>query len=142
MNDRIDKIISICEKYDVIEMYSFGSRSREVFRFIREESTGLKKSSSDIDIGVRYKKGTSPGPEKKVRLTMELEDFFGHSKIDLVQLENSAPFLALDIIRGELLYADDLDDQARYELFIMARAGDIMNFEMERRENILSVEEK
>ena len=142
MNERNNKIISICEKYNVIEIYSFGSRAMEIVDFLNLEISEMKESSSDIDIGVRFKKGYRPDIEMKVRLAIELEDFFRCAKVDLVQLETAPPFLALDIIRGELLYAEDPDDQARYELFVMARAGDLMIFEKERRNNVLSSEKK
>lgn len=121
-------------------MYSFGSRASEVLGFVNGEISVISDSSSDIDIGVRFRKGVRPDAEMKVRLTIDLEDFFRCSKVDLVQLETASPFLALDIIRGELVYAEDYDEQARYELFVMARAGDLMHFEKKRRKNILSVE--
>ncbi len=141
MQDRIEKLASICREHGVRELYSFGSRGGEIFRYVRGEIDAIGKSSSDIDIGARFHRESSPSPKQKVALAFALEEFFGYGTVDLVLLEEASPFLALDIIRGELLHATDLDDQARYELFVLARAGDLIYYEMERRKNSLSARE-
>jgi hypothetical protein len=43
----------------------------------------------------------------------------------------------VDIICGELLYTSDPDQQARYELFVLRRAGDLLPFQRERTRMIL-----
>ncbi len=141
MNNCKELLSSLCEKHGVRELYSFGSRSKEVFDFVNGSIPEPGKSSSDIDIGVRYRRGHEASPEMRVKLTLELEDLFAGAAVDLVVLDEAPPFLALDIIRGEILYAEDLDDQARYELYVLARAGDLMYYERERRKNLLSVKE-
>jgi hypothetical protein len=72
-----------------------------------------------------------------VRLTIDLEDLFGADRVDLVILPEASAFLALEAIQGELLYCEDEDDQAEYELYVLRRAGDLAPFERERREMIL-----
>lgn len=57
-----------------------------------------------------------------------LEDLLQVGRIDLILLPEADPFLALDIIKGELLYTDDPDQQARHELFVLRRAGDLLPF--------------
>jgi hypothetical protein len=52
-----------------------------------------------------------------VRLANELEDLFEVSRVDLVMLPEADSFMALDIIRGEVLYCTDADEQAEYELY-------------------------
>jgi uncharacterized protein len=139
MAGRTERLESICDEYGVRELYSFGSRSGEIRRFVRGELPALAESPSDIDIGARFRRDSYPSPRTKVELAFALEDFFGAGSVDLVPLEDASPFLALEIIRGELLYAGDPDDQARYELYVMARAGDLMYYERERRKNNLAV---
>jgi predicted nucleotidyltransferase len=139
MNQHIEKLIIICKKFNAVELYSFGSRSREIFEYVNGVTDTIQQSSSDIDIGVRFSRSQQISAEIIVKMTLDLEDYFRVSRVDLVLLEDAPPFLALDIIRGELLYAENLDDQARYELYVMARAGDLMYFEKKRRENNLSV---
>jgi hypothetical protein len=56
---------------------------------------------------------------------------------ELVVLPEADPFLALDAIRGALLYARDLDAQAEYELYVLRRAGDLGPFARERWERVL-----
>ncbi len=41
-------------------------------------------------------------------------------------LPGADPFLALNVIRGELIYTEDFTDQARYELYVLRRAGDLL----------------
>ena len=72
-----------------------------------------------------------------MKLTMDLEDLFHVDRLDLVLLPEADPYLALDIIRGELLYTIDPDAQARYELFVLRRAGDLLAFKKERTRMIL-----
>lgn len=52
--------------------------------------------------------------------------------MDLVILQETDPFLAVEIIRGELLYTEDPDKEARYELYVLRRAGDLLPFKKER----------
>lgn len=68
---------------------------------------------------------------------MALEELFQTDRVDLVILPEADPYLALDIIRGELLYSQDRDQQARYELFALRRAADLLPFKKERIRMIL-----
>lgn len=43
-------------------------------------------------------------------------------------IPGAAPFLALDIIRGDLLYSRNQDEQVEFELYVLRRAGDLVNF--------------
>ena len=73
-----------------------------------------------------------PSVQDRVRLSIELEDLLGVNRVDLVVLPEADPFLALDIIRGELLYCEDEDAQAEDELYVLRRAGDLAPLERER----------
>jgi hypothetical protein len=63
---------------------------------------------------------------------MDLEEIFELPRADLVVLNDADPFIALEAVRGELLFCADLDQQAEEELFILRRAGDLEPFETER----------
>ena len=63
---------------------------------------------------------------------MDLEELFELPRADLVVLNDVDPFIALEAVRGELLFCADLDQQAEEELFILRRAGDLEPFETER----------
>jgi hypothetical protein len=76
-------------------------------------------------------------PEKTADLAAELEDLLDAPRVDLVSLPRADPFLALDIIRGELLSTSDADRQAEYELFVLRRAADLLPFQRERVRMIL-----
>lgn len=122
----------IARRYGVVEMYAFGSRAKEVAARLREEKEYTDHAESDVDIGVRIGVGVTLGPSERVKLALEIEDLLEVPRADLVILQEADPFLAVEIIRGELLYAEDLDRQARYELYLLRRAGDLLPFKRER----------
>jgi predicted nucleotidyltransferase len=129
LKNRLEKI---ARHYRVEEVYAFGSRAKEVAARLRDEKTSVAHPESDVDIGVRIKAGITLGPSERVQLGLEIEDVLGVSRVDLVILQEAEPFLAVEIIRGELLYAEDLNRQARYELYLLRRAGDLHPFKKER----------
>jgi len=132
-----ERLSELARAYRLADLYAFGSRAGEIAATIRNGTALKRTSSSDVDIGVRPKQGPSLSPRDLVNLTVELEDLFGTSRVDLVLLPDSEPFLALDIIKGELLYAEDPLDQSYFELFILRRAGDLLPFKRERIDMIL-----
>jgi len=129
LKNRLEEMV---RHYRVEEVYAFGSRAKEVAARVRNEETGVAHPQSDLDIGVRIKAGATLGPSERVQLALELEDLLGVSRVDLVILQEAEPFLAVEIIRGELLYAEDLNRQSRYELYLLRRAGDLYPFKKER----------
>jgi predicted nucleotidyltransferase len=129
-------IRELAEKYNVFCFYSFGSRSKEVQELVKGKRFESEQSASDIDIGVHYSNNYRPSFNDSIRLEQELEELF-NARVDLVDVINARLYLALDIIRGELLYCNDEDAQAEYELFILRRAEDLAVYERERRRMIL-----
>jgi predicted nucleotidyltransferase len=134
---RTDTLIRLCHTYGVHDIYVFGSRAEEILDWIRGYNVQSAQPKSDVDIGILPLSWSQWNPERKVNFSMELEDFFSVSRVDLILLPEAEPFLALDIIRGELLYTIDADEQARYELFVLRRAGDLLPFKKERIRMIL-----
>jgi hypothetical protein len=72
-----------------------------------------------------------------VSITSGFEEIFNGSTIDLTVVNEAPVYLALDIIKGELIYCADAIEQARYELYILRQAGDLEYFARERRNAIL-----
>jgi hypothetical protein len=85
-----------------------------------------------VDIAVLPDVQVVLSAREKVEISLELEELLGAPRVDLVILPEADPFLALNIVRGELLYANDLDRQARHELYVLRRAGDLIPFKKER----------
>ena len=129
--------MKLCHAYGVQDIYAFGSRAGETLGWIRGHTIHSAHPESDVDIGILPLNWSQWNAEQKVNFSLELEDFFAVSRVDLVLLPEAEPFLALDIIRGELLYTIDADEQARYELFVLRRAGDLLPFKKERIRMIL-----
>lgn len=128
----------ICDRYGIDALYVFGSRALEIASLIRSGQPSIGVALSDVDIGVLPKRGIVIDPRAKVRLMAELEDLLGVGRIDFVSLPEASPFLAVEIIRGELLYEADPDRTAEYELFVLRRAADLAVFERERVHDVLA----
>lgn len=133
----------LCRDLDIAELYVFGSRASEVAARVRGESmagaAGAGPASrSDIDVGVRPLGRDRPGVDDIVRLAEGLEELLDAPRIDVVVLPEANPFLALEAIRGELLYCADPHEQAEYELYVLRRAGDLAPFQKMREEMALS----
>ncbi len=139
MNDLQHDLAELCRSCRVASLYVFGSRASEIAARVRGgEAPAI--STSDVDVAVYPQPGELAAPRRRIELTQALESLLGVNRVDLVLLPEADPFLAADAVRGELLYCDDADRQAREELFILARAGDLAPFQRARLEGILSGE--
>ena len=132
-----EQLEEICRRYQVADLYAFGSRAAEFAAKLAGKPFATSRAGSDLDIGVRSESRGQWSAEERVSLALALEDLFHVPRVDLVVLSEAEPFLALDIIRGELLYTVNPDEQARYELFVLRRAGDLLPFKKERIRMIL-----
>ena len=128
----------LAERYGISCIYAFGSRGLEIAGRARSEHPVSPNTKADVDIGVQPIAGKRLSAREKVEITIALEDLFDTPRVDLVLIPEADPFLALDVIRGELIYCSDLDRQAEDELYILRRAGDLAYYEKERRRLILS----
>jgi uncharacterized protein len=127
--------LALC--FRISEIYAFGSRAGEIAARVRGESIAPGFPGSDVDIGVQPEPGRYLSVQEKVKLAIELEDLLDAPRVDLAVIPEVDPFLASEIIRGELLYCQDRDKQAENELYILARAGDLSRYERERLDEIL-----
>jgi len=53
--------------------------------------------------------------------------------VDLVDVGRAGAFLALEVVRGERVFCRDDVAADRFELYVLARAGDLLPFERERQ---------
>jgi predicted nucleotidyltransferase len=127
----------LADQYRLASIYVFGSRADEVANRIQGKAAAVSALQSDVDIGIQPEKGARLSAEDRVVLTLALEALFGARRVDLVILPEADAFLALDIIRGEILYCRDFDQQAEDELYVLRRAGDLSYFQRERIRTIL-----
>ena len=133
----METVSDICKRNGVADLYVFGSRGEEIAERMHGMTVVPAHPTSDVDIGAMPVNPSLFGPLQRTSLAIELEDFFDAPRVDLVILPEADPFLALEIVRGELLYTDDPDRQARHELYILRRAGDLMPFKKLRMRMIL-----
>jgi predicted nucleotidyltransferase len=129
---------AICRRFQLHILYAFGSRGREALAWVDGDSGGLAPGPSDLDIGV--KPAEPLDVRRKVELAIALEDLFDVNRVDLVVLPEADPFLAVNVIRGERLFADDSYLADEYDLYVLRRAADLLPFERERQRRILEGE--
>lgn len=144
MNYR-DELETLARQHGLTAIYAFGSRGQEIAGRVhggRSTPGSNSGSRADLDIGVQPAPDIRLGVDEKVRLALALEELFHVARVDLLVVSEVDPFLAVDIIRGELLYCRNLDEQAEHELYVLRRAADLAYYEQERRRLILSGGEK
>jgi predicted nucleotidyltransferase len=135
-----ERLYALARQYDLVAIYAFGSRAIEIAARVSGQEVVAAHPSSDADIGVLPARERHLVARERVELTLELEDLLEVGRVDLVILSEASPYLALDVVRGELLCATDLDAEAEYQLYVLRRAGDLAPFERERWRIILAEE--
>jgi predicted nucleotidyltransferase len=108
-------------------------RAQEIADWVLRARPALAEPASDVDIGVKPKRGKSFSVREKSEIAVALEDILLVHRIDLVVLPEADPFLAANIIRGERLFSHDANAADEYELYILRRAGDLAPLERERQ---------
>ncbi len=140
LNQRRVALEQICHSLGVSILYAFGSRSKELYDWLEQPEQALSPSQSDIDIGACATPDVFWHVRDKVRLALALEDLFGCPRVDLVVLNEADPFLAVEVIRGERLFARDSYEADEYDLYVLRRAGDLAPLEQERMNLVLRVQ--
>lgn len=133
-----EQLEAVATRYGIVALYAFGSRATEIASRAHEQAGPVRTLGSDVDIGVQSAPSRRLTAQERVRLALELEDLLGVGQVDLVVLPEADPFLALDVIRGEVLYCADPDAQAEHELYVLRRAGDLAHYARDRWQNILT----
>ena len=132
------QLAELCRKNNIVAVYAFGSRAKEARESLDCGCLRMSKTSADLDVGILLPRGIRIDVSERVRLATILEDMFEVSRVDLVVLPEASAFLALEVVRGELLVDLSPDDTARFELYVLRRAGDLAYFEHERRSFVLT----
>jgi predicted nucleotidyltransferase len=135
-----DALNGLCRQYHLVALYVFGSRAAEIAARVRSEAPGSERPDSDVDIGVLPAREHCLSVKDRVSLAMTLEELFDVGRVDLVILPEAKPYLALDVVRGELLCVTDVDAEAAYQLYVLRRAADLAPLERERRRMVLAGE--
>ena len=113
------------------------AEEKEVMDVVKGRMEHLSPSSADLDIGIKSKKHLNV--EEKVKITLTLEDIFNVAKVDAVVIPEAPIFLAVEIVKGELLYAKDLNYEAEYQLYILRKAAELISYEHMKQKMILGI---
>ena len=135
MESNLQRLAATVSALGLELVYVFGSRALEVQRFFGENVASLGPGASDVDIAVLA--AGFLDIDRKVAIATALEDLLGLPRVDVVDLREASPFLALDAVTGELLFAEDAEKEASYQLYVMRRAADLLPFQREWEENVL-----
>lgn len=125
----------LADKYSIQIIYAFGSRAKEALDLVEGRVDSLSPGASDLDIGIKPERKLSV--EEKVEIALAFEDIFNVSRVDLVVIPEAPVFSALDIVKGELVYAKDSTYEAEYQLYIMRRAAELIPYERMKQKMIL-----
>lgn len=103
-----EKLKEVAKKYDLADIYLFGSR---ISGFAREES--------DLDVGIRFTKGL-PKAEERGRLYgdifSDLLPCFDKLKIDLVFIDEVLLHFQFKIINdGQLIYSKNIKNSMNFQ---------------------------
>ncbi len=137
MNKLREKIKRLAGRYNLQLIYAFGSRAKEAYDLTHGKKAALQASSSDLDIGVKPERSLSV--EEKVKIAVFFEDLFGVPRVDVVVLPEAPVMLALEIVQGELLFAEADRYEAEYQLYIMRLAAELAPYERMKRDLILEM---
>jgi len=138
MSSITESLERVAREYGVVALYAFGSRCDEFAARVRGKPVPPGPPASDMDIAVQLERGRRFSARERVTLTVALEDLLEVGRVDLVVLAEADPFLAVEIIRGELLYSEDPVSQAEDELYVLRRAGDLARYARERQDLVLA----
>lgn len=109
---------------DVCALYVFGSRI-----------DGTARPDSDLDAGVLY--GARQSIDKTIVLEEALRRAAG-APVDLVDVAQANPFLALAIVRGDRIFTRREVEADLFDLYVLRRAGDLLPYERARRAMLLA----
>jgi len=138
--ERLRQIREAAAAAGAVVLYAFGSRSDEVAAWLEGRRGRLDPGGSDVDLGVLPAPGAHWSVLEKVGLTQALEDLLGCGRVDLLVLPEADPFVAVEVVRGERLWAADPYAADEYELYVLRRGGDLLPLERERIRLILGEE--
>ena len=132
------KLKKICRRYSIDTIYAFGSRGTELKLFVAGSGGIDSSKASDFDVAVKIPPQKRLSVRQKSQLTIDLEELFQLTRLDLVVINEADPFLAANIIRGERIFCRDEYLADQYELYVLRRAGDLIPLERERLQIIFS----
>jgi predicted nucleotidyltransferase len=134
----IVKLKEICRRYSIDTIYAFGSRCKELKIFAAGAGHIDLSKEADFDVAVKITPQKSLSVRQKSQLTIDLEELFQLTRLDLIVINEADPFLAANIIRGETIFCRDEYMADQYELYVLRRAGDLIPLERERLQLIFS----
>ncbi len=140
MNEIQVALENLCRCHGITSLYVFGSRAGEISARSRGEDAANAKPDSDGDFAAQFGDGRRARGLALGGVISDLEEIFDLPRADLLVLNDANPFMALEAVRGELIFCLDLDVQAEEELRILRIAGDLAPFQRQRFEQILEGE--
>ena len=129
--DKMMHLVQVCQTYDIILAYLFGSQKDNAFRILKGEEVWIQDPLTDIDLGVVFRKsilGTAKHHDLYAKLYGGMADLFAPNQLDLVFLEENHSVFQAEALKGICVYSLDESTRDRYEEIILRRAADFRPF--------------
>ncbi len=126
--DPRERFTTTCREHGLSSVYAFGNHATIAAQWLQGETCDSKLDLSELNLAATTEADVELSTQEKTRLETEFEALFGFGRVRLVMLWELDSLPAVDVIRGELLYCADPDQQARDELYILGRAADAAIF--------------
>ena len=130
-----EQIQKFALQYGIQIIYAFGSRAKEALAIMEGKIAGFSPGSSDLDLGIKSSQRLNVAV--KVKIAIFFEDLFHLPRVDVVVIPEVPILLALEIVRGEILYTHDPTFEAEYQLYIMKMAADLLPHERIKQSMIM-----
>jgi hypothetical protein len=120
----MEKINSICNKYNIALCYLFGSRQNEGKAILKGKHIDMVDIESDIDFAVLFLRPPGNALDTYASLSLDFQELVSPYKADLLFLHEVDHLIQLEAINGINIYAIDNDFLEAYEEKVMMLASD------------------
>jgi predicted nucleotidyltransferase len=123
-------------EHGLLAIYLFGSRADDGLRLLDGEA--VARVGSDLDVGVVF---LDSGFDLRalVKAQLQLEELFEPLRVDVVSLQRVDAIFQSHAVDGHRIFAADAQRTDLYELYVLARAGDLLHWERQRELELFGV---
>ena len=125
--EKIEKLIEICQKYNIALVYLFGSQKENSLKLLNGEKVEINDPLADIDVGIVFSQDIESIPDRhKVysNIYNDFEDLFLPYHLDLVFLQECHSVFQSEALLGICVYSISEEFKDEYEMMILRRAAD------------------
>ncbi|HMB54555.1 MAG TPA: nucleotidyltransferase domain-containing protein [Thermoanaerobaculia bacterium] len=145
MSDRRKRLDQLCQEFDLLAVYLFGSRADDGLAVLDGER--VDGDGSDLDVGVIFRLARPAGWDEETEipvlrlgpLQVELAEVFAPLQVDLVPLQRVDALFQFAAADGHRVAAPDAVAADYHELYVMRRAAELLPIERRLEEEEFGV---